>query len=433
MNKKVNNSIPQNWIIVQTMPERVTADVIQLLNLVGAFLYPVALNLSLPMFLYLLVMEKESRVKSLMEFHGMSTASYLASNWIFFLFLYIVLVSLFWACGVLIGLEVFTDTAITTMGTFWLLWGFALISLSFFFSALVNSKSAASMLGYVVALGGPLFATLLALGVYVIADTPMPTAWFIWPQFAMVRGIYLITKACTFDNICYGNVWHINRDDEMAAVLGMLAFDAVFYFVLFLYLDQVMPKTFGIAKHPLFCFQPLLRLCRRRRGAGEYVEVADGADAGVGGSVDSDVLAEETLVDSLSDGDISERYPLVIKHLSKRYEGSSKLAVRDLSLAVGTSQVLGLLGENGAGKTTTIAMLTGLYAPSSGDAFVNGNSIVTDIRSVHASIGVCPQFSILWDNLTVREHLLFFVRLKGVGFLDERAHVDACLRDYGEK
>jgi ATP-binding cassette subfamily A (ABC1) protein 3 len=37
----------------------------------------------------------------------------------------------------------------------------------------------------------------------------------------------------------------------------------------------------------------------------------------------------------------------------------------------------------------------------------------------------------LWDNLTVREHLLFFVRLKGVGFLDENAHVDQCLRDYG--
>ena len=45
-----------------------------------------------------------------------------------------------------------------------------------------------------------MFATMLALGIYVIADRDMPTAWFIWPQFSMVRGIYLFTKACTLDN-----------------------------------------------------------------------------------------------------------------------------------------------------------------------------------------------------------------------------------------
>jgi hypothetical protein len=54
----VDTAQPSNWVIVQTMPERVVADIVQLLNLVGAFLYPVALNLSLPMFVYLLVMEK---------------------------------------------------------------------------------------------------------------------------------------------------------------------------------------------------------------------------------------------------------------------------------------------------------------------------------------------------------------------------------------
>lgn len=91
----------------------------------------------------------------------------------------------------------FTETAVSTLGTFWLLWGLSLISLSFFFSTLVNSKSAASMLGYVVALGGPLFATLLALGVYVVADTPMPTGWFIWPQ---------VTKKCVLF------LWWLKRD-----------------------------------------------------------------------------------------------------------------------------------------------------------------------------------------------------------------------------
>ncbi len=428
LNTSVLNTQPGQWQIVMTMPEHVTADVIQLLNLVGALLYPVAFNLSLPMFLYLLVMEKETRIKSLMEFHGMSNMSYLASNWIFFLFMYVALASLFWGFGAALNLEVFVATAVTTMGMFWLLWGLSLISLSYFLSAFVNGKSAASMLGYTVALGGPLFATLLALGVYVIADVPMPVAWFLWPQIAMVRGIYLFTAACTLDNACYNHLWSLNASDEMASVLGMLAFDTVAFFVLFLYLDQVLPRSYGIAKHPCFCFQPLLRRWRRRRGQYDRVE-HDGDEPAA--ALDSEVQHEQELVDTLSPYEIEHDYPLVLKHLSKRYEGASKAAVRDFSLAMTPSQVLGLLGENGAGKTTTIAMLTGLYAPSSGDAFVNGSSIVSDIDTVHASIGVCPQFSILWEELTVREHLLFFARLKGVGFLDEKHHVDESLRDYG--
>jgi len=435
INTTVDQSQPWFWQVAMTFPEAVTADIVQLLNLVGALLYPVALNLSLPMFLYLLVMEKENRVKSLMEFHGMSNAAYVASNFVFFLFIYIVLASLFWICGRALNLSVFVDTAVTTMGMFWLLWGLCLISISFALSTLLNSKSAASMLGYVVALGGPLFATMVALGIYVIAEKPMPAAWFLWPQFAMVRGIYLFTKACTLDNACYPHLWNLHFNDEMSTVLIMMSFDAVFFFVLFLYLDQVLPRSYGIPKHPLFFLQPLLKLCRggRIRRGGGYEQLAEEANeaAPVAGPRDSDVVAEDELVARLSLEQIQAHYPLVLKQLCKRYEGASRFAVRDFSLAVPESQVFGMLGENGAGKTTTISMLTGLYAPSSGDAFINGYSICNEIDSVHLSIGVCPQFSILWDSLTVREHLLFFARMKGVGILDEKAHVDQSLRDYG--
>lgn len=427
---KFDQSQPSYWQIAITFPELVTADILQLLNLVGAFLYPVAMNLSIPMFVYLLVMEKENRVKSLMQFHGMSNTAYIASNFLFCLFIYLVLASLFWSMAALMNLSVFVETAVSTFGMFWFLWGLCLISVSFFLSTFVNSKSAATMLGYVVALAGPLFAIVVALGIYEIVDRPMPKAWFIWPQFAMVRGIFLFTKACTQENQCYVPLWELQSSDEMTGVLGMLVLDAVVYFLLFLYLDQVLPRSYGIPKHPLFFLQPLTKLCRRRNN-GAYERVNDMDVAMTGMSVDTDVANEIQLVESLSDDDIARNYPLVLSKLSKIYPGASRPAVQSFSLAVTPSQVFGLLGENGAGKTTTIAMLTGLYAPSSGDAYVNGHSIVSDIDGVHSSIGVCPQFSILWDTLTVREHLLFFARLKGVGFLDERKHVDNSLRDYG--
>ena len=75
-------------------------------------------------------------------------------------------------------------------------------------------------------------------------------------------------------------------------------------------------------------------------------------------------------------------------------------------------QITVLLGHNGAGKTTTMSMLVGLFPPTSGDAIINGYSILTDMESIRQSLGLCPQHNVLYDRLTVREHLNFFARLK---------------------
>jgi len=68
----------------------------------------------------------------------------------------------------------------------------------------------------------------------------------------------------------------------------------------------------------------------------------------------------------------------------------------------------------GAGKTTTMSMLTGMIPPTAGTASVNGKDIRRDMNAVRASIGLCPQHNILFDDLTVREHIEFFSRLKGL-------------------
>jgi len=100
-------------------------------------------------------------------------------------------------------------------------------------------------------------------------------------------------------------------------------------------------------------------------------------------------------------------------------------------LAVPHSECFGLLGENGAGKTTTISIATGLILPTSGHAHVGGYDIRSEIDKVHLVIGVCPQFNIQWETLTVREHLLFYARLKGIDRKHEKAHVYRCLVDFG--
>lgn len=89
--------------------------------------------------------------------------------------------------------------------------------------------------------------------------------------------------------------------------------------------------------------------------------------------------------------------------LTKRYK--DLVAVNQLNLQVEQGELFSLLGVNGAGKTTTIKMLSGLTQPTSGDAFLNGNSICKDIAAVKSIIAVSPQETAVAPGLSVHENL----------------------------
>lgn len=74
----------------------------------------------------------------------------------------------------------------------------------------------------------------------------------------------------------------------------------------------------------------------------------------------------------------------------------------------------GLLGINGAGKTTTFRMISGDQKITDGDAYVQGISLRQRVNDVHRAIGYCPQFDALNEDLTCRETLELFCRLRGV-------------------
>ncbi|CAB1350110.1 unnamed protein product, partial [Coregonus sp. 'balchen'] len=107
--------------------------------------------------------------------------------------------------------------------------------------------------------------------------------------------------------------------------------------------------------------------------------------------------------------------PLILQDLSKVYSsGETVLAVDRLSLAVGKGECFGLLGFNGAGKTTTFKMLTGDETVTSGDAYIDGYSILRDVKKVQQRIGYCPQFDAVLDHMTGRETLCMYARLRGI-------------------
>src|SRR5262245_26310825 len=99
----------------------------------------------------------------------------------------------------------------------------------------------------------------------------------------------------------------------------------------------------------------------------------------------------------------------------------------DLRVEVGT--FYGFLGPNGAGKSTTIKMLTGLLAPSDGEALVLGRNIRDPKESLEAKrmIGVVPEDLALFDNLTAREYLTFIGRMYLLEQATIRTRIDELL------
>lgn len=123
--------------------------------------------------------------------------------------------------------------------------------------------------------------------------------------------------------------------------------------------------------------------------------------------------------------------PLAVeaRGLTKRY--GAKLAVDRLDLDVRPGEIFGYLGSNGAGKSTTIRMLSGILAPTAGEAWIAGRSVRREPEAIKQEIGYMSQAFGLYRDLTVSENLTFFAGLRFAGRREQRARVERSLTRFG--
>jgi ABC-2 type transport system ATP-binding protein len=119
----------------------------------------------------------------------------------------------------------------------------------------------------------------------------------------------------------------------------------------------------------------------------------------------------------------------VVRELTKRY--GNVTAVDRISFEVEKGEVFGFLGPNGAGKTTTIRILTGLIKPDGGKAFVAGYDVLEDPIEVKQRIGVVPEVSNAYVDLTAWENLLLVGRLCGVPSQELKENAIKLLKEFG--
>ncbi|XP_060151543.1 phospholipid-transporting ATPase ABCA7 [Globicephala melas] len=135
-----------------------------------------------------------------------------------------------------------------------------------------------------------------------------------------------------------------------------------------------------------------------------------------------------------------------IRSLEKRFPGNPQPALHGLSLDFYQGLITAFLGHNGAGKTTTFpplkeqllcdpctprSILTGLFPPTAGSACVLGHDVRSNMAAIRPHLGVCPQYSVLFDMLTVDEHVWFYGRLKSLSAAAVGPEQDHLMQDVG--
>ncbi|MBN2418763.1 MAG: ABC transporter ATP-binding protein [Deltaproteobacteria bacterium] len=106
-----------------------------------------------------------------------------------------------------------------------------------------------------------------------------------------------------------------------------------------------------------------------------------------------------------------------IRNVIKKYGGIT--AVDNVSLAVASGEIFGLVGSDGAGKSTLLRMVATMIAPDSGEIHVNSLNVLKDRMQLKTIMGYMPQVFGLYNDLTVKENIDFFMDIFGI-FGEER-------------
>uniref|UniRef100_A0A8C4IKT2 P-type phospholipid transporter n=1 Tax=Dicentrarchus labrax TaxID=13489 RepID=A0A8C4IKT2_DICLA len=194
----------------------------------------------------------------------------------------------------------------------------------------------------------------------------------------------------------------------------MLYVDAFIYAVSAWYIEAVFPGEYGIPRPWYFIFQ---------------LNFWSGIPLEAGIPIPPVPTEEDE--DHIEPEPTNLTLGVSIINLVKIYKKGAKLAINHLNLKFYEGQITSFLGHNGAGKTTTISVLTGLFPPTSGTVYIKGMDIRYDMDIIRRTLGVCPQHNVLFDILTVEEHVWFYGCLKGLSEEEVKAEMDTLLDDVG--
>uniref|UniRef100_A0A8D0GYH9 ATP binding cassette subfamily A member 10 n=1 Tax=Sphenodon punctatus TaxID=8508 RepID=A0A8D0GYH9_SPHPU len=351
-------------------------------------------------FLSLNVTKEKKKFKDLMKMMGLQDFAFWLS-WGLLYSSYILILSIL-LTFILKYNTFITQTSHSVIFFLFFLYGNSQISLAFLLSSLLKKPKLTGIVGFLLTLS---FGSLGLTVLYHLIPAPLEWILGVFCPFAFTSGIVQVVHL--EDNVKGVDFSDFLEDSyPMLGTFFFLTFDTLLYLMLALYFDKILPNKYGM-RHSCFFFLKSTYWFRKRR------------------RYDNEVLGQEQNSDQALDDSVEEvpaefcgKEAIRINNVNKIYKGEDQAvsALKGLVLSIYEGQITALLGHNGAGKSTLLNILSGLCPPSAGSATIYNHRLseMEDLEEIWKIIGVCPQFDIEFELLTVKENLKVFAKIKGI-------------------
>ena len=390
-----------------------------------AYAFPLCLNV------YKLIKEKESRAKEIMKMMGLDEFSYFFSYFIIYFIINIIQALL----NALISKEVMNYIEFKYLFILFFLYGLVIFSLIFFFQSFLDKANISivfSLLVYAIfyTIGIPFKTNNISFAVKIILA-------FLFPPVNLCYGCNTLGQFQMNNNQFDGR---ISMDYNQFSVFDMyiiFILNFIFYMILGFYLQNVVEHQYGIKKPWNFlCTKKFWK--RKNKEEEEKIKnsmkkslrkskINRGEDNNIIKINSADLLDDTNVENNNNNFDDDEVFH--IKHIKKNF--GEKKVLKDVNFKLYPDEIFVLLGHNGAGKTTLISILTGLITATSGSAIYNGYNILSPECSEYFRkvLGICPQHDVLFNDLTVEEHLELFCHFKSVEESKISEEINSVLKD----
>ncbi|KAI8915746.1 hypothetical protein EDD86DRAFT_186239 [Gorgonomyces haynaldii] len=391
-----------------------------------------------------IVTEKEKRLRLGMEMTGLTPFVYWISHFLS-LSLESLTASLFTTCfGLAFGFQSFRNSDFFVLILTFFLLGESMIVMGFFISTFVSKARVAMMVGIFVFIVGILFQSFVFSSAYFgyvwwkrLVPPAVPGFFSIFPFFnfgklfmdistfttgkpSAITGTYAVGPGLPWSSLYkpvpssllpfYGDGSVPTPPPPIEAMYNLI-WNTVLYGFLTWYLDLVIPNEFGKRMPPWFF------LTKSYWGGDSHkVDYEQWHHQQTQHTRSLPHLNDAVLQEHEESTKKRPDLPIQMMHLRKEFRsnGQSRISVKDLCLGLNKGELFALLGQNGAGKTTTINILSGLMQSDSGDALVFGYSVKEQMHCIRKLMGICPQYDVLFDDMSAREHIQLFCGIKGI-------------------
>ncbi|XP_026936312.1 cholesterol transporter ABCA5 isoform X2 [Sagmatias obliquidens] len=347
-----------------------------------------------------IVAEKEKKLKEFLKIMGLHDTAFWLS-WVLLYTSLIFLMSLLMAV-IATASSLFPQSSCFVIFLLFFLYGLSSVFFALMLTPLFKKSKHVGIVEFLVtvALG------FVGLSIVLVESFPKSLVWLLSPfcQCTFLIGIAQVmhledfNEGALFSNLTEGPY-------PLIITIIMLALNSIFYVLLAVYLDQVIPGEFGLRRSSFYFLKPSYWSKSRRN----YKELSEG-------NVSGSISFSET-VEPVSSEFIGKE-AIRISGIQKTYrkKGENVEALRNLSFDIYEGQITALLGHSGTGKSTLMNILCGLCPPSDGSASVYGHraSEIDEMFEARKMIGICPQLDIHFDVLTVEENLSILASIKGV-------------------